>query len=573
VSRGYAYCVFSLKPFFHSGITTQVFGGQNYISGGAHCVLGSNIIQESGFADMPVMSTVASATAGPTGSFKYIAVYRYVDESGALTWSRTSIVSSTTTAATGVDVTVCPPTLTMRDTALVGNPQPQLQSVEVYRTRSGATVYYLCGSSQIGTPATGLLTQAISLAASGFYTFTDVLTDANLALQPTLFRQPGTANAAVDRYPPPCGNILCQHKDRLFTTDPYGIRVYYSSFFVDGETAWYNPVFSFMVHGGSGPITGLVSMDGRLFVFKRDSVFVIDGDGPAEGGVVGNEYSPPQRLATEYGCIDQRSLVVTTDGIVYRSARGIEILTRSLQVKWLGERVQNSVSNNAKCTGSVLDTDGRVHICLAVSDTGTATQAATLGVELVYDFNADCWTASYHTDKNGVVNRCVQDVCQADLLGIGETVVYADPQGAVVYTDPTSGLDRSSSYVGWTVETVWLKTGQQARAKFSKALLLAKKQAGANHKITISVAYNYVDSYAEVGTYEPTVINPTLIEELQKNLTKHEAIAVRLLIQESAPTNTVTFPVGTGRGCDLLGISVEIAPKMGAPMLAAAQKT
>lgn len=573
VARGYAYCVFSMKPFFHANVVTQVFGGQNYISGGCHCVLGSNKVQESGYVDMPVLNTVQSATAGPTGSFKHIAVYRFVDESGAVTWSRTSVLASTTTTAKGIDVTISPPCVTNRDVIIVGaNPQPFLQSVELYRTKTGATTYYLCGSSQIGTPVTGLLTQKISLSAAGLFTVTDVLTDANLALQPTLFRQPGTANAAVDRYPPPCGNILCQHKDRLFTTDPYGVRVYYSSFFVDGETAWYNPVFSFFVHGGSGPITGMVSMDGRLFVFKRDGVFVIDGDGPAEGGVAGNEFSPPQRLATEYGCIDQRSLVVTTDGIVYRSARGIEILTRSLQVKWLGERVQNTVNANAKVTGAVLDSYGRVHIGLAVSDTGTATQAATLGCELVFDAPADCWTVSYHTDNGGTANRCFQDMCQADLYGIGETVCYADPTGAVCYTDATSGLDRGSRYVGWTLETVWIKTGQQARARFSKALLLAKKKAGANHKITISVAYNYVDSYTQVGTFEPGVINAAAIEELQQNIAKPEAVSIRLLIQEGIPTDTGTYPVGTGRGCDILGVSVEIAAKHGAPTLASGQK-
>ncbi len=578
VARGYAYCVFSAKSRFHSNVVTQVFGGQNYISGGAHCVLGANRIQESGFADMPIINGVQSGTAGPTGSFKHIAVYRFVDESGAVTWSRTSVLDSTTTVNKGVDVVVSPPAITMRDVKWTGNPLPQLQSVEVYRTKSGGTVYYLCGSSQTGTPASGLLTQLISLDGNKFYSFTDVMTDANLITQPTLFRQPGTANAAVDRYPPPASNLLCQHKDRLFTTDPYGVRVYYSSFFVDGETAWYNPAFSFFVHGGSGPITGLVSMDGRLFVFKRDGIFVVDGDGPAEGGVSGNEYSPPMRLATEYGCVDHRSIVVTTQGVVYRSARGIEILTRSLQVKWLGERVQTTVDANTKVTGSVLDTFGRVHICLAASDSGTSSQQGTItGVELVYDFSTDAWSISKHTGAGGTANHCVQDICMADLYDIGETVCYADsslsPNGCVCYTNPASGLDRGASYIGWTVETVWIRMGQQMRQRFTKAFLLAKKLSGANHKIVVSVAYNFVDSYTQVATFQPNVINAAAIEELSVNLATEQALAIRLLIQESAPTDTGTYPVGTGRGCDLLGLMVEAAAIQGAPRLAAGQKS
>lgn len=572
VARGFAYCAFSMKPFDYSRTFVQTFGGQNYISGAVPCVYGGNKIQESGFVDMPTLNCAVSASAGPTGSFKTLAVYRYVDETGAVTWSRCSLVASTTTAAKGIDMVVNPCTATLRDVKWVGNPLPNLQSVEVYRTQSGGTQFYLCASSQIGTPATGLSTQVLTLNASGFFAATDTMTDAVLAVQPLLFRQPGTANSAVDRYPPPPGNILCQHKDRLFTTDPYGIRVYYSSFFVDGETAWYNPVFSFFVHGGSGPITAMVSMDGRLFVFKRDGIFVVDGDGPPEGGVSGNEYSPPQRLATEYGCLDARSVVVTTDGIMYRSARGIELLTRSLQVKWVGDRLQNTVLANSKITGAVLDTFARVHICMASADTGTVAQTATSGVECIYDFTTDSWTVSHHTDNGGTYDRCVQDVVQADLAGKGEVLCYADPSGAVCYTDATSGLDRGSRYVPWTIETAWIRTGQQARARFSRAMLLAKKLAGANHKITISAAYNFVDGYTQTFTWEPGVINAAAIEELTLQLNTPSTIAVRLLIQEAIPTDTGTYPVGTGRGCDLLGLSLEIAQKTGAPRAADTQK-
>ena len=573
VARGYAYCMYSLKPYFHAACTQALFGGENYLSGASHCILGSNRIHECGFVDMPVVNSAASAAAGPTGSFKHIAVYRYVDESGAVTWSRTSVLASTTVAAKGIDLVISPPSVTMRDLQVSGALSfSQLGSVEVYRTKSGGTAYYLCGSSQTGTPSVGLLTQLINVNASSFYGFTDTLTDAQLALQPTLFRQPGTANAAVDRYPPPGGNLLCQHKDRLFTTDPYGVRVYYSSFFVDGETAWYNPVFSFFVHGGSGPVTAMVSMDGRLFVFKRNGIFVIDGDGPAEGGVSGNEFSPPLRLATEYGCVDQRSMVVTTDGIMYRSPRGIEMLTRSLQVKWIGERVQNTVNRYKKTTGAVLDGNGRVHFGLSTDESGSSTQINTNGMELVYDFTVDAWSACFYTDITGTANRTSQDMTMANIYSIGEVLCRADPQGCVVYGLNTSGLDRGAFYVGWTIETVWIRMGQQMRQRFTKAMLLAKKQSGSNHRIVISVAYNYVDAYTQVAVFEPGSINPSNIEELMVNLNNQQALSVRLLIQEQAPTDTGTFPVGTGRGCDLLGIAVEAAPIQGAPRLAVGQK-
>ncbi len=570
-ARGFGYAVFNLKTNGHADVATATFGGANHISGGCHSTYAGDQLSESGYMDFPLVNTTSSAT-GLTGSFRYIAVYRFMDEAGSVTWSRTSPVSSITVANKQIDVSILPCNVTNRDSVLLASPTPCNQSVELYRTANGGTQYYLCGSSQIGTPASGLGTQLISLGAARQMTMVDVLADATLITQPALFRQPGTPNSAVDRYPPPCGNPLVQHKDRLFTTDPYGQRVYYSSFFVDGETAWFNPAFSFFVHGASGPITALASMDGRLFVFKRNGIFVVDGDGPPEGGPSGNEYSPPQRLATEFGCVDHRSLALTTEGLVYRSVRGVELLTRSLQVKWLGEKVLTTVDANPKVCGAAIDSVGRYHLALGASDTGTATQASVSGVELVYDFDLKCWTISHHTDYGGTYDRCIQDVCRADLSGYGEVLCYADPSGYVLREDATSGLDRGLHYVPWTIETAWIKTGQQARARFSKGMLLAKKLAGANHSITISAAYNYVDSYTQVGTFEPDEINDAALEELALNLNRPEGIAVRLLFEESAPADTDTYPVGTGRGCDVLGISVEVAQKTGAPKLASGQK-
>ncbi len=563
--RGYGYAVFNLKSMGHADTAHASFGGATHISGGCHSTYAGDVVNESGYVDVPRIDTSSTGT-GLTGSYKYVAVFRSIDEVGSVTWSRCSSISSITISNKSVAVKICPANVSNRDRGLFasGNAQQLRHSVELYRTITGGTIYYLVGSSQIGTPATGLATQAISLASTRFFTVTDSMTDANLILQPTLFRQPGTPNAAVDRYSPPGGNIILQHKDRLFTVDPCGLRVYYSSFFVDGENAWFNPAFSFFVHGASGPITGLASMDGRLFIFKRNGIFVVDGDGPPEGGPNGSEYSPPQRLSTEYGCTDHRSIQVTTDGIIYMSHRGVEILTRSLQVKWLGEPVHDTVDANPKVCGAYQDSFGRYHLALGASDTGTATQAGVSGVEMVYDSTSDCWTISHHSDYSGTYNACLQDICRADLSGLGDTLCYVDPSGYVVREDYTSGLDRGQWFVPWVIETGWIRVGQQSRQRISNLLFLAKKRAG-NHAIKMSVAYDYVDSYTQVHTWEPDVLNALDIEELAIKPTKPLTLAIRLKIEEQVPADVGTYPIGVALGAASLGISAEVAAVSGAP--------
>lgn len=560
-ARGTGFAVTSASvSTVNSGCVSSNLGYTNYISGGLHCAVVGNAPVEVGFADIPAVSAVATATAGSVnGSVKYVAVHRAVDESGAVVWSRVSPVASANPSNKKVTVTASAATVTARDKQLGydGGGSPDLSPctvvLEMYRTAAGGTVYYLVGGTQAS--ADQVIAMDSATAGGAKWVLLDDMADATLTTKAQLFRQPGVTNSPIDRYPPPGGNLLCQHKDRLFTVDTYGARVCYSSFFVDGETTWFNPAFSFFAHGGTGPITAMVSMDGRLFIFKRDAVFVVDGDGPAEGGVTGAEFSPPQRLAIEYGCISHRSVAVTSEGIVYRSDRGVEFLTRSLKNKFIGDRVQTTVGNNANTDGCVLDGLGRYH--LLVSD-GAGSQT-----ELTYDFTADAWCTAVYAME-------FADLCAAD-LPTGNAVCYSvDGPFSIYKKSSTSWLD-DATYVPWVVETAWIRTGQQVRQRISRGLMLAKSRT--NHKITIAIAYNFVDSYTQSLVFEPDITNvAAAIEELEIQVSRPDCLAIRLRITESEPTDTTTYPVTTGQGCELLGITFEIAVKQGPPMLSAGRK-
>lgn len=564
-ARGFSFNAVSLDADDHTSRQCELMGGSNYISGGTHMTFcGGKVPNECGFVDFPTVTglSVVGAGALATGTYKYLAIFRHTDDYGNVTYSRCSEIQSVSVVlgASLSRIKATPPYITNKDDGVVVAPTTKSISgctVDLYRTTSGGTQYYLCASSSNNN---GTSAAVMSLTGSVYSLSADAMSDATLITQPSLHRQPGTPNTAVDRYPPPGGAHLIQHRDRLFTTDPLGVRVYYSSFFVDGECAWYNPAFSFFVHGGSGPITGLASMDGRLFVFKRNAIFVVDGDGPAEAGVTGNEFSPPQRLATEFGCVDFRSIQMTSDGIIYRSTRGVEMLTRSLQVKWIGDRVFKTLDAYPDCHGSSMDDGGRYHLLVSTS-------AGTSAVHhLVYDTTLDAWT-TFTTDIYGHT-----DVCFADLKNRGQTLCYASPTGYIMRlctADDNYYVGVYETYVSWTIETGWMKVGQQARARFSKILGLLKAHPGAesdnNHKVTFRVAFNYVDTYTQTATWEPGTLNTLEIEELEIQLNRPEVMAVRFKMEDAAPTDTGTYPIGSGQGPDVLGITVEIAVKSGAP--------
>lgn len=559
VSRSTAVAAIQLKRMDPKMWNAANFGGCAYLAGGAMSIYDGYRAVEQGFADMPVLRVQDSGVAGNVnGSVNYVAVYRCIDATGAATYSRTYGPVSLTVANKQVTVTIQAAHVTNRET---GNAGDQQCVIDLYRTASGGTQYYLCASSQTGGGGS-LSTQSMALGAS-FFATTDNLIDATLISQPLLYRQPGTDNTSVDRYPAPPGNVICQHKDRLFTTDAFGLRVYYSSFFVEGEAAWFNPVFAFQPHGGSGPITGLASMDGRLFIFRRNAIFVVDGDGPPENGGTGTEFSPPSRLATEYGCIDARSMVVTPMGIFYRSVRGIELLDRSLQVRWIGDRVQTTLASYPVTSGALLDKEGRVRIMVAAAEGLTVSGG---GIELVYDTTGDCWsTSKYWAPTWGAAIQS----CATYESSSGEETVLSDASGNVWKFSGSSNLD-GSNYVPWTVETGWIRpAGTQGRFRFHDAMFLGKWRS--HHKLKVSLAYDF-ENYSQSKTWQPDSLRDTLEEvDLQPN--KPQPVTFKCKMEDGSPTDTTAYAVGAvGAGVDLLGLAFQVSPKAGAQFLAAHKK-
>ncbi len=543
------------------------FCGSTYLAHGGLNNYDGNRLTDTGFVDVPDADVAVSAVAGTlNGSYRYVFVYRYVDSNGNSSYSRTygPATAVNVAGATGQNIiTVKPCGLTNCDDGAIGATKP---FVEVYRTLTAGTQYYLCASSQraLATSPTVQVQQLVADPTTGFLVVTDNLSDVNLALQAKMYRQPGTANSPVDRYVAPATKIVIQHKDRLFCVDGTGQRVYYSSFFVDGESAWFNPAFNFFVHAGQGPITGLASMDGRLFVFKRDMVFVVDGDGPGEAGPSGNEFSPPQALASRYGCIDHRSIVATPGGIFYRSSRGFELINRQLKVDWIGERVQVTADAYPVTTGACMGPDSRIHVTVTAEEFASGVYDVE-GVELVYDTSADAWSVGKYTGQyTGNYPAAMQSIGVIQDNGV-EKIAYAEEFIGVRIGDATTGLDLATTYVLWVVETGWIKQGPQARQRISGILLLAKKHAGANHAIRISLAYDYVDSYTQVLVWEPDVLNTLAIEELLLKPETQLVLAIRVKVEEIIPSDTGTYPVGTGLGAQLLGITAEALPMPNAP--------
>lgn len=496
----------------------------------------------------PAAVNFATNISASNGGYRYIAVYAHADANGQVHRS----APSDPTAATGnftskaVNVAVYPLGLTSR--------QRNPVAIELYRTEDGGATYY---SVLNLSPANAPTSNAI--------TVTDYVTDALLRNGAQLYRQPSVADAIQPHACPPPLRFLVVHGDRLVGVADDGITLWYSAKHVLGEGMWFADLFQFPVEKG-GRITGLVSQDGRLFVFKRSSIFVVDGDGPSENGANG-DFSQPYELPADVGCVDHRSLATCVEGTVFRSDRGIELLSRGGGVRWIGEQVTETMRAYPVVTSATVNTKERL-VVFTLAEAEDDGGPSGGGVSLVWDYSTTnpvsglpgVWVSRdrvTHPTTN-TANAAATTSAMLPMAG-APTYHWADSAGRV-YTQRASSLD-GSNWVTAKLETSWIKlSGLLGEQHVDKAILLADKTS--NHDLTVSIAYDYRANFAAPARHfdanavsSSAALGRQRLEVLSHNDARGTALRIRL--EDATPTNPANFAVGDGSGATWIALGVE----------------
>jgi hypothetical protein len=85
-------------------------------------------------------------------------------------------------------------------------------------------------------------------------------------------------------------------------------------------------------------------MDDKIILFKSGltpgpSILYMVGTGPAASGA-NNDFTDPLPVAVDCGCVDRASIVLTGQGLLFKSGKGIYILDRNLQASYKGSPVE-----------------------------------------------------------------------------------------------------------------------------------------------------------------------------------------------------------------------------------------
>lgn len=518
------------NSLFIGGALLSVFDGQN--------------VREAGFLARPTTPTTVKVAAGSlTGTYKYVAIYETTDASGNVVASGISSSATETPAGENVTVTTKPLTVTSLSTTTT--------NVVFYRTVAGGEPPYYRLAAVASDPGTSTVS------------YTDSTSDATLATRSKLYAPslPGTSGEAQDRRAPPGLVHVVSYNGMLVGAK--GSSLLYSGQEVYGEATWFTPLFEAPV-SGLGDISGLATLDGTLFVFREDHIYAVNGEPPSDNGSLGG-LGQPRMLSSDVGCIEANSIVATSLGIFFQSRRGIELLTRSGSVVWIGEAIQRTLASYPVVSSAVLDdVNGLVRFSLSQSE--SAGLVTGDGRDAVYDLTLQTWVSV--DNKTGTYEyEASQDARTVKVQGTWRYAWLAT-DGTVRYerlsSDGSAYLD-GSTWVSMVAATAWFKaSGLQGNQQLNRLLLLANKSTDLN--LSISLAYNYESSFRTARTFLHSEIASLLSSGWPITQLKHdphddaECQSVRVYITDDTPT---AGSVGSGKGATWLGLTLDITPKPG----------
>lgn len=394
---------------------------------------------------------------------------------------------------------------------------------------------------------------AVDSGLGASVTFSDTSDDSStgpalvaLSTRPAIYT---TGGDLEDTQPPSC-LTLTTYQNRIWMVAGDGLSVWFSK---DAST---NP--------GTAPgfyptnalifektVTALCAMDDKLIVFAADTFWLVFGDGPAPNGQ--DSTYDVAKVQTDVGCTNPRSVVSTPLGIMFQSARGLHLLTRKLEVNWIGRPIKDQLAAYPSITSAVLVAAKNEIRWTANTSNGSA------GIVLVYNYVEDQWSTFKYT-LNGVYGAPIADACMWN--GV---YAFANTNGYVFTESSSSYLDNGASWVPITIETAWVSSAGPLAYQSVRNFAL-EGISNSNHDLTLSVGFDNETSYVQTATFlaGSTVTSIGPLESCQISIgTRRKCQSIRFKIQDATPTSPGTYPVGTGQGPSFDAIGLEVGVMSG----------
>lgn len=544
-----------------TGVSSLTIDIDEQVHSFAHETLASNLHFTGGFVQMydgvdvvehgfhlyPENVTATGLTFGGSmsaGTYSYCVCYEWIDQQNNIHRSAPSVaVAATVQVASPPDsgsVQLTIPYLQLTDK--IGDRPVQ---VVLYRTTADQLVLYRLSSltsptiNQVGTTPTFVYTDTQP---------DSVLVSNSVMARPEMYTQPlSSLNAGIpavlENIPAPPARLIQLHRNRLWVVDSTNqLQLWYSKEAEIGGPVEFSDELVKQIDPRGGGITALATIDDKLLVFKESYIFVVIGRGPTSTGET-NDLSDSILVTTDVGCTDPRSVVGTPVGIMFKSAKGVYLIDRSLQAQYIGAAVE--AYNDDVITSSLLLNDkNQVRFTLGGGKT------------MVYDYLVQQW---------GVfTNQQAFD----SLIWQGSSTMLRQ-NGRVLKETAGVWTDAGSPY-SLKIATAWMTFANiQGFQRVRRAQVLGAWKNP--HNLAIDVCVDFDDTIVQsvvVTPQSPTVYGGTSpygnsvyggtfqLYQWRIDLARQKNQAVKFTIRD-LPTATA------GEGMSLSSIAFEVGAKQG----------
>lgn len=444
---------------------TVEMGGTLLITGGILGNYDGQSVVEHGFHLFPenLDATVTDGAGSmEAGDRQICAVFCWYDAKGNRHQSAPSIPVPFTCAGGASKVSVDVPTLRITEKRA---PRSNV-TVEFYSTEQAGTVFYRTPNENDD------ITQPIyNDPTADSVTFIRTCADTALIANEILY----TAGGVVENIGPIAADLIAVSKERvLIVTAENRLRVWYSKRILSGDAMAFSDFFYFDVSPVGGDILAIEIMDDKTLLFRESRIEMVTGDGPDETGIHG-AFSPAVLITTDVGCAAPDSVAIVSDGVVFKSAKGIYLLSRSLQAHYVGAPVERY--NDLAIVSAVL-----------LADVNEVRFLTSEGRALVWNTFFNEWsTFTNHAAVDGAV--------------WAGTFVFATADGEL--RQETPGIYRDGTRnIRMLGKTAWFKlAGIQGLQRVRSATFLG--EFFSKHKMLIRVGYDYNDFSHEQHPWDP----------------------------------------------------------------------
>lgn len=355
--------------------TTQV-GGELLVAGGLPLTYDGRTMVEQGFAERPVVASVAQGTTGALtllGVYRAIVVWEVFDGKNRILRSQASDPREVTLTGANDDITWTLTTPHSLRRHPVFADQNLTVRARLYRTEAGEGVFFLDGETIINPTDN----------PAEFVTFLSTQSDSQLIDNAILYEQ---SQAAISNCAPgPYSYIWPMRERGLAGGQPEPEAWTASKLLFPGEPLEW--AFSGRL-GFSGrvnqPITAVASFETAGLVWTESDIWMIPGRGPEHNGT--GEFDPSTPIATPGGTASWQSVIVAPPGAFFQMRPDqLMLLGRGGAVDWIGSPVQDTLALYPEISGCVFVRQQDI-VAFACNNV-----LGTDGVFLVYDMRDAQW--------------------------------------------------------------------------------------------------------------------------------------------------------------------------------------